>query len=63
MHVYDWPEEYARSSRWIWDNPESSFEEYVLFAESIGEECIYTRDEFLTVYELRRLTAGTIDLD
>ena len=63
MHVFDWPEEYARSSRWIWDNPESSFEEYTLFAESIGESNIYTREEFLTVWELRRLTAGTFDLE
>lgn len=59
---FDWRDSHERSARWVWDNPDASFEEYVLFAESVGEEYVYTREEFVIVRELRELTSGTIDL-
>lgn len=59
---FDWRDSHERSARWVWDHADASYEEYVLYAESVGEEFVYTREEFVIVHELRSLTSGTINL-
>ena len=58
--IYDWPDDYDKSSSWMLSNLDKSYNQYKMHLQLFGESNIYTEEQFRLVHELLELVKSAV---